>query len=420
MKEILRLLDYEVAPLLDASGVEISREELARMFTEWFVLRKFSEAQNPTTVPTASQDAQTTTASPSRFSTRQRLGRMVRPMRRAMRVVGILIMLVPLVFVPAYFFLSTQIPPPTASGTLTLTPAIPLIAPGESQNYSVLTLTTPTRGTTFTSLTAFSPNGLLFGLSQTEVPPEPTTNIPVVIQSSASLALGSYQVTVEEMQGSAIRNQTFTVKVVPALVVMKDVAFVPPDLNVTKGTTVYWMNLDSTIGCCDPGYHDVAFLGAGMNVTSPILKRLDTWSYTFETPGKFYYYCTIHPWMVGLITVSANVTSSSSEAFVSAPESPTVVTVNIPPGGSDPNNGPGFAPDKITVVIGVNNTVTWFNNDTSPHTVTSTIVPLGASAFDSGNMVWLTTFTYTFTVPGTYQYGCSYHPWMTGTVVVKA
>jgi plastocyanin len=28
------------------------------------------------------------------------------------------------------------------------------------------------------------------------------------------------------------------------------------------------------------------------------------------------------------------------------------------------------------------------------------------------------TYTYTFTVPGTYQYGCQYHSWMVGNVTV--
>jgi plastocyanin len=29
-------------------------------------------------------------------------------------------------------------------------------------------------------------------------------------------------------------------------------------------------------------------------------------------------------------------------------------------------------------------------------------------------------YTHAFGVPGTYQYDCKYHSWMTGTIVVKA
>lgn len=77
-----------------------------------------------------------------------------------------------------------------------------------------------------------------------------------------------------------------------------------------------------------------------------------------------------------------------------------------------------FSPVNIKVVIGVNNTVTWINQDGVPHTVTSSSVPSGASMFNSGNMNPGATFTMTFTVAGTYGYYCQYHNWMKGTVTV--
>jgi len=73
----------------------------------------------------------------------------------------------------------------------------------------------------------------------------------------------------------------------------------------------------------------------------------------------------------------------------------------------------GYDPDNITVMIGVNNTVIWTNNDNEPHTVTAT-----DGSFDSGNMNPGATFTYTFTKPGVYSYICTYHPWMRGYVTV--
>ena len=63
---------------------------------------------------------------------------------------------------------------------------------------------------------------------------------------------------------------------------------------------------------------------------------------------------------------------------------PTTVVVNIPVGaGVGASAAPGFAPENVTVVIGVNNTVMWTNNDTenggTDHTVTSLSVPSGAA-----------------------------------------
>src|SRR5208282_3798201 len=73
----------------------------------------------------------------------------------------------------------------------------------------------------------------------------------------------------------------------------------------------------------------------------------------------------------------------------------------------------GYTPANITVVIGVNNTVKWTNNDNMPHTVTAV-----DGSFDSGNLNRGKLFVYTFTKPGRFVYYCTYHPWMGGTVTV--
>jgi plastocyanin len=71
-----------------------------------------------------------------------------------------------------------------------------------------------------------------------------------------------------------------------------------------------------------------------------------------------------------------------------------------------------FNPGTITVVIGVNNTVTWTNGDAVTHTVTSNNGSFGGSVPSGG------TFTHTFTTPGVYSYHCSIHNFMKGTVKV--
>jgi plastocyanin len=130
-----------------------------------------------------------------------------------------------------------------------------------------------------------------------------------------------------------------------------------------------------------------------------------TFIYNFTTPGTYQYNCDYHAWMAGTVVVVAGSGS-------------TGVKVSIPKGAGNPANPPGYAPEKITVVIGVNNTVTWSNDDTFPHTVSGTNLPAGASPLSSGNMDAGSKYTYAFTVPGTYHIGCDYHAWMTGTVTV--
>ncbi len=77
------------------------------------------------------------------------------------------------------------------------------------------------------------------------------------------------------------------------------------------------------------------------------------------------------------------------------------------------NESLNFQPASITVVIGLNNSVNWVDLDAIQHTVVSTSIPSGAQKFDSGILNQGQTFTWTFTVPGTYHYVCSIHPdWM--------
>ena len=94
------------------------------------------------------------------------------------------------------------------------------------------------------------------------------------------------------------------------------------------------------------------------------------------------------------------------------------VTVSLPNGvGANPSLN--YKPAAITVVIGVNNTIRWVNQDPIPHTVTSSV---GApSTFNSGTMNQGDTFSVTLAIPGTYGYFCQFHPgWMKATIVVKA
>jgi plastocyanin len=72
-----------------------------------------------------------------------------------------------------------------------------------------------------------------------------------------------------------------------------------------------------------------------------------------------------------------------------------------------------FAPQRMTVRAGT--TVTWTNQDDIPHTVASTTKAFRSKALDTDD-----TFSFTFTTAGVYDYFCSLHPHMTGTIVVEA
>ena len=95
------------------------------------------------------------------------------------------------------------------------------------------------------------------------------------------------------------------------------------------------------------------------------------------------------------------------------PSTPREVVVIIQNGAGE-NLHLGFDPAKITVVIGVNNTVVWKNEDSDWHTAHSNIPEFNSGLIQPGD-----SFTHTFERAGTYPYHCDPHPWMTGVVIVE-
>jgi plastocyanin len=71
-------------------------------------------------------------------------------------------------------------------------------------------------------------------------------------------------------------------------------AFGANPLTVAVGTTVAWTNNDSTI-------HTSVANGSQWNSGS--ISPGQTFRFTFSTAGTFSYRCTIHPNMVGTVTV---------------------------------------------------------------------------------------------------------------------
>ena len=105
-------------------------------------------------------------------------------------------------------------------------------------------------------------------------------------------------------------------------------------------------------------------------------------------------------------------TAASMPTSMSMPDSPSSTTASAPvASNSVAIKGFAFSPANITVKAGT--TVTWTNQDQDAHTVTATGGAFGSQALDTG-----AHYTFTFTKPGTYDYLCTIHPFMTATVVV--
>ena len=102
---------------------------------------------------------------------------------------------------------------------------------------------------------------------------------------------------------------------------IQDFFFSPADIIVQPGTTVTWVNngqAPHTVTATDP---------AG-TFDSDTLQPGETFSFTFKQSGTYAYYCAIHPFMKGTVTVGGGgevsaMASASATPMASASATPT-------------------------------------------------------------------------------------------------
>ena len=75
-------------------------------------------------------------------------------------------------------------------------------------------------------------------------------------------------------------------------------SFQPVTLTVTAGSTVTWVNQDDVP-------HNIVS-SEGKTLKSPVLDTYQKFSYTFDKPGTYAYFCGIHPRMVGKVIVQSS------------------------------------------------------------------------------------------------------------------
>ena len=115
---------------------------------------------------------------------------------------------------------------------------------------------------------------------------------------------------------------------------------------------------------------------------------------------------------VGVLLL-AGCSQSRPVATTAPPTTATSITASAAPVRGDQVAIDGFAFAPVTLTVPVGTTVTWTNRDEEPHTVAAS-----DGSFHSPGMGTGATFTHTFSTTGTFDYVCSIHPMMRGTVVV--
>ena len=179
----------------------------------------------------------------------------------------------------------------------------------------------------------------------------------------------------------------FSVQADEIWVDISDFAYGPPHLYMEVGTTVTWTNYDDT----------------GHTVTddadlfdSGLLAQNESWSYTFNTVGDYFYYCVPHPWMLGEVHVRT--VSNLNLLLDINPEGGPIVI---------PASGAGFnytatGTNQVSVPVPFNYWVKAYLPNNAPYSAAgpfSFTLPAGASG--TGNLAQNVP---QFAPPGTYRY----------------
>ena len=127
---------------------------------------------------------------------------------------------------------------------------------------------------------------------------------------TSDLALGEYEyicivhpwmvatIVIEEPQEPVITE--VIIPVGAAVQQIGQIYYDPQDISVSLDTTVEWINEDETIHTVTSGSPEA---GASGIFDSGIMDAGASFTYTFDSAGTFDYYCIVHPWMIGSVTV---------------------------------------------------------------------------------------------------------------------
>lgn len=133
------------------------------------------------------------------------------------------------------------------------------------------------------------------------------------------------------------------------------------------------------------------------------------------TPGPGQHRMAGMPGATGSGSAAGAAPGASPMPGMSMPMSPSDTGAPVAPVTGDAVAIRNFAFSPATLKVSVGTTVTWTNEDTDAHTVTSTG---SGGPLRSAALATHATYRYTFTKPGTYAYLCTIHPFMTATVEV--
>src|SRR5579863_7727678 len=103
--------------------------------------------------------------------------------------------------------------------------------------------------------------------------------------------------------------------------------FDPDVINVATGTTVEWKNNDKVSHTVTSGTPSDSQTGTIFD--SSLIASGKDFSFTFNNPGTYSYFCQVHPWMTGQVIVGAAATTSTPTSSTTPTASNTTQSMNM-------------------------------------------------------------------------------------------
>ena len=114
------------------------------------------------------------------------------------------------------------------------------------------------------------------------------------LTGSAVLAVAVLGFTLAAVHGQQPKAMAGGATAAPDHIAIDNFTFAPGDITVPAGTKVTWVNHDDIP-------HTVVAAG---KFKSGALDTNDDFSHTFDQPGTYEYFCSLHPKMTGKIVVT--------------------------------------------------------------------------------------------------------------------
>jgi plastocyanin len=242
----------------------------------------------------------------------------------------------------------------------------------------------------------------------------------------------------EEGEQAPAEPGTTAIAILQGAAVQGSPDFDPDAAQAPVGNTIVWDNQDtvphtatSGTGPQDPEsaqLFDTGIINGGEESTAVELQGV-------SEGQTIPYYCIVHPYMTGELTVAAaeqgggqtqgggagGANQTGGTATGGGGAAAGGPTINILEGASI-QGSPDYDPEELTASAGAE--VTVVNQDTLPHTVTSGTGPQdpeSAQLFDTSliNGGESATLSLAQATPGQHDYYCIVHPFMTGKIIVQ-